>query len=99
MNATMIRAKMRPEHAADLDATIRDFFAALQEMQPQGVRYASCRLPDGVTYVILLEIEEGFENPLPALAEFQSFQAALRGWIAEPPVTEPLAVVGSYRLF
>lgn len=99
MNATMIRVKMRPEHAADLEATVTHFFAALQDIRPRGIRYASCRLPDGATYVILLEVEEGFENPLPALAEFQAFQAALRRWIAEPPVTEMLTVVGSYRLF
>ena len=99
MGVIMIRAKVQPDHTAELEATVEHFFASLHGIQPQGVRYASCRLPDGSTYVILLEIEEGFENPLPGLAEFQSFQSALRGWLAEPPVTEPLTVIGSYRLF
>ena len=99
MSITMIRAKVRPDHAADLEAAAKRLFAALHDSQPRGLRYGSCRLPDSASYVILLEIEEGIENPLPGIAEFQSFQAALRGWLAEPPVTEPLTIIGSYRLF
>ncbi|HEY8600162.1 MAG TPA: antibiotic biosynthesis monooxygenase [Thermomicrobiales bacterium] len=99
MSVMMIRAKVQPEHVADLEAAARQLFAALHEAQPQGIRYGSCRLADGATYVILLEIEEGFENPLPTLPEFQAFQAGLRGWLAEPPIPEPLAVIGTYRLF
>jgi len=62
-------------------------------------RYASSRLADGVTYVALLEIDDGVENPLPALSEFQELQENLKGWVAEPPTLEQLTVVGSYRFF
>jgi hypothetical protein len=57
------------------------------------------QLPDSATFVILLQLEEGIENPLAAVPEFREFQANLKDWIAEPPTTEQLTVVGSYNLF
>jgi len=74
-------------------------FAAIEEAKPQGVRYASSKLPDGVTFVILLALEDGIENPLTAVPEFREFQQSLSGWLSEPPIAEPLTVVGSYELF
>jgi hypothetical protein len=74
-------------------------FAAIRRAQPEGIRYASCRLADGVTCVALLEVDDGVENPLPALPEFRELQESLSGWVAEPPTPEQLTVVGSYRFF
>jgi hypothetical protein len=73
--------------------------SAVQEAQPEGIRDASCRLPDGVTYVALLQIDDGVENPLAALTEFREFQEGLKGWLAENPSPEQMTVVGSYRFF
>jgi hypothetical protein len=99
MSVMMIRAKVQSEQAEQVEAAVGKVFSAIEAAQPDGVRYASCRLPDGVTFVIFLELDEGTENPLAALAEFRDFQAGLAGWLAEPPVQEQLSVVGSYRLF
>jgi hypothetical protein len=74
-------------------------FAAIEAAQPDGVRYASCRLPDGVTFVALLALDAGIDNPLEAIDEFRAFQARLKSWLTEPPNAEPLQVIGSYRLF
>jgi hypothetical protein len=52
-----------------------------------------------VTYVATLELDDGVENPLPALPEFREFQENLKMWTAEPPIPEQLTVIGSYRLF
>jgi hypothetical protein len=73
-------------------------FAALRQAQPEGIRYASFRLADGVTYVALLQVDDGVENPLPALPEFLEFQEGLKGWVAEAPDAGPATVVGSYGL-
>lgn len=99
MNVTMIRVRVRPESVGSVDEAVEAMFAALRRDQPEGVSYASCKLADGATYVILLGLEEGIENPLPAVAEFRDFQEALPGWLAEPPTPEQLTVVGSYNLF
>ena len=56
-------------------------FAAIEAARPEGLHYSSWCSSDGVTFVALLALDEGVENPLPAIAEFQDFQAAsARGW-------------------
>src|SRR5258708_20635205 len=99
MNTLMIRSKVKAEHVPDLEAAVKRVFAALQQAQPNGIRYASCRLPDGVTYVAILEIDDGVNNPLPTLPEFRAFQENLKNWVAEPPSSQQGTVIGSYRLF
>jgi hypothetical protein len=99
MSVLMIRSKVKAETVPQVEEAARNVFAALQREQPEGIRYSSCRLPDGVTYVVTLAIEEGTNNPLPALPEFQAFQETLKQSLAEPPVAEPLTVIGSYRVF
>src|SRR5215472_62306 len=99
MNVLMVRSRVKADSAAEVEAAVAKMFAAIEQTQPRGVRYASCRLPDGVTFVALLALEDGIDNPLPALPEFRAFQDSLKNWMAEPPTAEPLTVVGSYRLF
>jgi len=99
MSVMMLRAKVKAESVPELEAAARTMFAAIEQAQPKGVRYASCKLPDGVTFVALLELEEGIENPLPAVPAFRAFQEGLKDWLAEPPVPEQLTVVESYNLF
>ena len=99
MKVLMVRSKVKAEHVAAIEAAGERLFAALQQTQPQGMRYTTCRLPDGVTYVSLLEIDDGVDNPLPALPEAQAFQEHLKNWLAEPVISEQLTVFGSYRVF
>ena len=99
MSILMVRSKVKATHVTEVEAGIKHLFEALQQVQPEGIRYASCRLADGVTYVALLEIDEGVDNPLPTLPEFQAFQETLKSSMAEPPIGEQLTVSGSYRLF
>jgi hypothetical protein len=54
---------------------------------------------DGSTFVILLELADGVEDPRPAIPEFQRFLEQLKGWVDGPPVIEHLDVIGSYNLF
>lgn len=99
MSVLMVRSKVKAADATEVEAAVKRVFAALHEALPRGIRYTSCRLSDGVTYVALLEIDEGVENPLPTLPAFREFQENLKQWMAEPPIPEQLTVIGSYRLF
>jgi hypothetical protein len=102
MSVMMIRTQVRPDRVADVEAAVQKTFAAIDAAQPQGVRYASTKLADGVTFVVLLELagEVGpGDNPLNAIPEFAELQANLKEWLAGPPTAEPLQIVGSYRLF
>lgn len=99
MHVMMFQATAKPEHVGDLEAAVKTLFAAIEKKQPKGVRYASSRLADSITYIIFLALENSAENPLSAIPEFGAFQASTREWLAEPTVPEPLTVVGSYNLF
>lgn len=46
MSVRMIHAKIKAGKTAELE---KDMFTAIEAAQPQGVRYASCKFPDGVT--------------------------------------------------
>jgi len=52
-----------------------------------------------VTFLTVLQVDEGAENPLPALAAYRVFQEELRPCVAAPPVADRLTIVGSYRFF
>lgn len=99
MSIRMVRATIKADKTADMEKGAREMFAAIEAAQPQGVRYASSRLPDGETYVILLALDDDENNPLGAVQAFREFQENLKDWIAGPPTVEQLTPVGSYRLF
>lgn len=99
MSITMVKATIKPDKTAEMEKAGRDMFAAIEAAQPQGVRYALCKLADGETYVILLELDDDENNPLGAMQAFRDFQDNLRSWLAGPPAIEQLTPVGSYRLF
>jgi hypothetical protein len=100
MTVMMIQSRIKPECVAEVEAAARTMFAAIDEAQPDGVRYASSKLPDGETFVVLLQLEDGVDgNPLAQIPEFGAFQARLNDWTAGPPIFHPLEIVGSFRLF
>jgi quinol monooxygenase YgiN len=99
MNVLMVRSRVKADSAAEVEAAVAKMFAAIEQTQPHGVRYASCRLPDGVTYVAMLALEDPAANPLVAIPAFTEFQENLKEWLAEPPSIEHLTVAGSYQLF
>jgi hypothetical protein len=99
MSVTMVRQKVRDGSVEAAEAAARDLFATLDRVRPEGLRYASTRVVDSSTFVIVLELAEGIEDPRPAVPEFVRFLEQLKGWVDGPPVIEHLDVVGSYNLF
>lgn len=100
MSVMMVTAKVRTDKVGEVEAAARRMFAALEQVRPEGVRYASCKLSDGTTFVAILELEhEGGDNPLVRIPEFTEFQAGLGKWVVEPPSPNFVQVVGSYGLF
>lgn len=99
MKVQMVRAKVKAEHVAEIEAAGQRLFAALERAQPQGIQYTIYQLPDGVTYVNFIALDDGVDNPLLALPEARAFQEGLKNWLAEPPTSEHLTVFGSYEFF
>jgi hypothetical protein len=99
MSVTMVRQKIKAGSVEEAEAAVRDLFATYDRLRPEGLRYASTRVGDSSTFVILTELAEGVDDPRPAIPEFLRFLEQLKGWVDGPPVTEHLNVVGSYNLF
>jgi hypothetical protein len=71
-------------------------FAELAAERPDGLRYATFRLDDGVTFVHLVVSEDG-ADPLPRLTAFKEFTEGLAGRVAVKPVRSAADIIGSYR--
>ena len=99
MSVMMLRQKVKDGSVDAAEAAARDLFATLDRVRPEGLRYASTRVVDSSTFVILLELADGIEDPRPAIPEFLRFLEQLKGWVDGPPVIEHFDVVGSYNLF
>lgn len=99
MKRMMIRYKVKAERAAENERYIEAVFGALERERPEGLRYASFKLPDGVSFVHLVSVEaaDGV-NPLASLAEFKAFTAQITERCEEAPVAVELKQVGGYRL-
>ena len=100
MTVTVVRYKTRPERADENQALIEKVFAELAADTPDGLRYASFRLEDGVTFVHIAEstTADG-KNPLTEVAAFRAFGAEIADRCDEPPVALSGTMVGSYNFW
>jgi quinol monooxygenase YgiN len=99
MSVTLLRQKVKDGSVEEAEAAVRDWFEVLDRERPEGLRYASTRVQDSSTFVILTELDDGIEDPRQAIPEFQRFLEQLKGVVDGPPEIQELDVVGSYELF
>ncbi len=97
MRNVMVRYRVHPDRVAENEELVRAVYDELAAAQPDGLRYATFKLPDGVTFVHLAQ--HGEPNPLSTTAAFQRFQEGIRGRCDEPTAVTELHEVGSYRFF
>ncbi|HEY6257666.1 MAG TPA: hypothetical protein VIY51_17935 [Xanthobacteraceae bacterium] len=100
MKRVMVRYKTKPDRARENEQLIESVFQELQLSRPEGFRYASFKLGDGVSFVHIscIETADG-SNPLTQSAAFKSFQAGIKDRCEEQPVATDVSEIGSYRLF
>jgi len=91
---------LKPDRVDENERLIAAVFAALNEARPAGLRYASFRRDDGVSFVHLVshDFADG-ANPLTALPQFKAFAAGIRERCVEPPARAELTEIGSYGFF
>ena len=100
MKQVIVRYRVRPEMAAENERLITEVFAQLHKGKPDGLRYASFKLDDGVSFVHVASMESSDgSDPLRDLPAFQAFIKGVRDRCDEPPVTARVDIVGSYRAF
>jgi hypothetical protein len=96
----LVRYKVKPDQAAKNEELVRAVYDELHRTQPAGMRYATFKLDDGVSFVHLFSREsEDSGSPLAELASFKAFQAGIADRCDEPPVATELHEIGSFRFF
>jgi quinol monooxygenase YgiN len=91
----MVRYRVKPDQAARNEELVRAVYDELHRTEPAGLRYATFRMQDGVTFVHLAEHEDA-ESPLTELAAFAKFQEGIHSRCDEPPVATELHEIGSF---
>lgn len=99
MTVQMVRFTTTEVNIAGIEKAVAAMFAAIDEAQPPGIRYAAGRLADGLTFPLILDLADGVEHPLPSIPEARAFQQQMCAWATEPPTSQPITVLRSYRLF
>ena len=99
MKQVMVRYKVKPERVEENEALVRAVYDELRATAPAGLRYATFRLDDGVSFVHLAVTEEdGDDSALPRLPAFQAFREHLEDRTEEGPVATELDQIGAFRL-
>jgi hypothetical protein len=99
MRRVMVRYTVKPGRAEENERLVRDVYDELHRTGPEGIRYATFRLADGVTFVHVASVEtDDGRNPLADVAAFARFQEAVADRCDVAPVVMELTEVGSYRL-
>jgi hypothetical protein len=92
----LVRYKTSEAQAQANEALVHAVFNELRVREPQGLRYATYKLADGVTFIHVATLETRDDNPLTTLPSFRAFQAQLKERCVEPPVVTELSPVDSY---
>jgi hypothetical protein len=94
----MVRYKVKPDRAAENEELVRDVYDELLRTRPDGLRYATFQLPDGMSFLHLTETKDG-RDPLSTVQAFERFREDIADRCEQAPVVTELDVIGSFRLF
>src|SRR4029453_3738613 len=94
----MVRYRVKPERVSENVELVRAVYDELHETRPEGLRSATFKLDDGVSFVPLAEHDEDGPNQLTPLASFERFQEGIAERCDDPPVVSEVSTIGAYRL-
>ncbi len=100
MQGVLVRYRTKADRGDENQALVEAVFAELAATRPDGLRYATFRLDDDVTFVHIAFVETADgSNPLAETAAFGAFQEGIVERCDDPPSPTPATVVGSYGFF
>jgi hypothetical protein len=99
MSNVMVRYKVKSERAAENEQLVRAVYDELVRVAPEGFRYATFVLEDGVSFVHIASTTDDGHNPLRDIKAFAEFQHDVASRCDEAPVVTSFREVGSYRFF
>ena len=93
----MISYKLKPDQIERNTELLADVYAELAATRPAGLRYATFRLDDQVSFVAFVEFDgQPGSAAHHRLASFQRYRSTLDERCKQPPVVTVLHEVGSY---
>ena len=96
MRQVIVRYRVKPDRVDENEKLVRAVYEELDRTKPEGLRYATLRLDDGVSLVHLSE-SEADTSPLTEVPAFKAFQKEIADRTEEEgPVVTEVEVVGSY---
>jgi hypothetical protein len=99
MGEVVVRYKVKPERVEENQRLVEAVYAELAATDPGGLRYATFRLEDGVSFIHVASIETADgSNPLRTIVAFAEFTREIAERCDEQPVAEDVHLVGSYGL-
>jgi hypothetical protein len=100
MSVAVVRYRSKPDRSDENQALVEKVFGELHANRPDGLRYATFRLADGVSFVHVASIDtvDG-ANPLTQTPAFAEFLREIAARCEEGPVASEATVVGSYQFF
>jgi len=100
MKRTMIRYKLKPDCVAENDELLRGTYEELERTQPDGLRFATFRLDDGLSLVHLVSVETADgRSPLANSVAFGRYSEHVRERCEAPPEFSNLDEIGAFRVF
>jgi hypothetical protein len=98
MGSSMVRYKVRPDRADENVALVQAVYEELGRERPEGLHYATFRLPDGVSFMHIVIESDQPGRVLNEIAAFKAFTADIETRCDEPPVATEITLVGSYAV-
>jgi hypothetical protein len=98
MGSSMVRYKVHPERADENESLVRAVYAQLGRERPEGLRYATFKFPDGVSFMHIVFESDQPGRILNEVAAFKAFVAEIESRCEEPPVATEITLVGSYGI-
>jgi len=100
MRRVIVRYTVKPDQVESNEELVRAVYEELDRTAPAGLRYATFKLEDGVSFVHVASVEAADgRNPLGQVEAFARFQQGIADRCDKPPVATEMIEVGSYRFF
>ena len=98
MGSSMVRYKVKAGRGDENAALVQAVYAELAAKRPEGLHYATFRLPDGDSFMHLVVETDQPGRILAEIDAFRAFQAEIESRCDEPPAVTEITLVGSYRV-
>lgn len=97
MPTLMVRYETAEDRVDDVIKAVEAAVAAVNEQQPDGIRFSYWHRPGSSEFLALLDLDQDVENPLLAIGAANELRSVIAKWVVgDPPTPQPLTLLGSY---